>query len=42
MNAASKLAAMAKVLETPTKTKSENNYSLQSELFLAELNCCSL
>ncbi|XP_031138543.1 centrosomal protein of 152 kDa isoform X3 [Sander lucioperca] len=30
MNAASKLAAMAKVLETPFKSKSGKNYSLQS------------
>ncbi|XP_029290600.1 centrosomal protein of 152 kDa isoform X2 [Cottoperca gobio] len=30
MNAASKLAAMAKVLETPIKSKSGKNYSLQS------------
>ncbi|XP_035521754.1 centrosomal protein of 152 kDa isoform X2 [Morone saxatilis] len=30
MNAASKLAAMAKVLETPIKSKSEKNYGLQS------------
>uniref|UniRef100_A0A8C9X0V9 Centrosomal protein 152 n=1 Tax=Sander lucioperca TaxID=283035 RepID=A0A8C9X0V9_SANLU len=31
MNAASKLAAMAKVLETPFKSKSGKNYSLQSD-----------
>nr|XP_046249227.1 centrosomal protein of 152 kDa isoform X2 [Scatophagus argus] len=31
MNAASKLAAMAKVLETPVKHKSGKNYSLQTE-----------
>ncbi|XP_033997884.1 centrosomal protein of 152 kDa-like [Trematomus bernacchii] len=31
MNAASKLAAMAKVLETPVRIKSSKNYSLQSE-----------
>lgn len=31
MNAASKLAAMAKVLETPIKSKSGKNYGLQSE-----------
>uniref|UniRef100_A0A671VW88 Centrosomal protein 152 n=1 Tax=Sparus aurata TaxID=8175 RepID=A0A671VW88_SPAAU len=31
MNAASKLAAMAKVLETPIKSKSVKNFSLQSE-----------
>ncbi|KAM9854796.1 centrosomal protein of 152 kDa [Aulostomus maculatus] len=30
MNAASKLAAMAKVLETPVKSKSQKNYSLPS------------
>ncbi|KAF3854995.1 hypothetical protein F7725_023050 [Dissostichus mawsoni] len=30
MNAASKLAAMAKVLETPVRIKSSKNYSLQS------------
>ncbi|XP_036964247.1 centrosomal protein of 152 kDa isoform X5 [Acanthopagrus latus] len=32
MNAASKLAAMAKVLETPIKSKSVKNFSLQSGL----------
>lgn len=32
MNAASKLAAMAKVLETPIKSKAGKNFSLQSEL----------
>ncbi|XP_054475173.1 centrosomal protein of 152 kDa [Anoplopoma fimbria] len=32
MNAASKLAAMAKVLETPLKSKSAKNFSLQSGL----------
>ncbi|KAG8012734.1 hypothetical protein GBF38_020611 [Nibea albiflora] len=31
MNAASKLAAMAKVLETPIKSKSGKNYSLQTD-----------
>lgn len=36
MNAASKLAAMAKVLETPVKGKPAKTYCLQSEncLFL--------
>lgn len=38
MNAASKLAAMAKVLETPIKNKSGKNYSLQSESYCAELD----
>lgn len=33
MNAASKLAAMAKVLETPIKNKSVKNYSLPSESY---------
>lgn len=32
MNAASKLAAMAKVLETPVKSKPGKNFSLESEL----------
>jgi len=36
MNAASKLAAMAKVLETPFKSKSGKNSSLQSESCCAE------
>lgn len=40
MNAASKLAAMAKVLETPFKSKSGKNYSLQSESCCAELFYC--
>lgn len=39
MNAASKLAAMAKVLETPIKSKSGKNYSLQSESCCAKLLC---
>lgn len=37
MNAASKLAAMAKVLETPVKSKSVKNLSLPSESYCAEL-----
>lgn len=37
MNAASKLAAMAKVLETPVKSKSGKISSLQSESCCAEL-----
>lgn len=37
MNAASKLAAMAKVLETPVKSKSGKISSLQSESRCAEL-----
>uniref|UniRef100_A0A3Q1FRK0 Centrosomal protein 152 n=1 Tax=Acanthochromis polyacanthus TaxID=80966 RepID=A0A3Q1FRK0_9TELE len=37
MNAASKLAAMAKVLETPIKSKSGKNYSLPSECYCTEL-----
>lgn len=37
MNAASKLAAMAKVLETPIKSKSAKNQSLQSECYCAKL-----
>lgn len=37
MNAASKLAAMAKVLETPFKTKSGKNHSLPSESYITEL-----
>lgn len=40
MNAASKLAAMAKVLETPIKSKSGKNYSLQSESCCAEMLYC--
>lgn len=36
MNAASKLASMAKVLETPIRSKSGKNYSLQSESCCAE------
>lgn len=31
MNAASKLAAMAKVLETPVKSKPAKNFSVQSK-----------
>jgi len=37
MNAASKLAAMAKVLETPFKSKSGKNYSLPSESYCTEI-----
>lgn len=37
MNAASKLAAMAKVLETPVKSKSGKNYGLPSESYCTEL-----
>uniref|UniRef100_A0A4W6CYR6 Centrosomal protein 152 n=1 Tax=Lates calcarifer TaxID=8187 RepID=A0A4W6CYR6_LATCA len=40
MNAASKLAAMAKVLETPIKSKSGKNYTLPSESLLYRLHYC--
>ncbi|XP_070687478.1 centrosomal protein of 152 kDa [Pempheris klunzingeri] len=40
MNAASKLAAMAKVLETPIKSKSGKNYSLQNCLKPAHTADC--
>lgn len=40
MNAASKLAAMAKVLETPIRSKSGKNYSLPSESYCTELQYC--
>ncbi|XP_031726731.1 centrosomal protein of 152 kDa isoform X1 [Anarrhichthys ocellatus] len=40
LNAASKLAAMAKVLETPLKSKSGKNYSLQSCLTAASPADC--
>lgn len=39
VNAASKLAAMAKVLETPIKSKSVKNFSLQSESCSELLYC---
>ena len=42
MNAASKLAAMAKVLETPIKSKSVKNFSLQSESWCSELLYCQI
>lgn len=40
MNAASKLAAMAKVLETPIKSKSGKNYSLPSESYCRTASPC--
>lgn len=40
MNAASKLAAMAKVLETPVKSKSGKNYSLPSESYCSTASPC--
>uniref|UniRef100_A0A3B4WYJ8 Centrosomal protein 152 n=1 Tax=Seriola lalandi dorsalis TaxID=1841481 RepID=A0A3B4WYJ8_SERLL len=40
MNAASKLAAMAKVLETPIRSKSGKNCSLPSESYCTELHYC--
>ncbi|KAM9352013.1 centrosomal protein of 152 kDa [Symphorus nematophorus] len=40
MNAASKLAAMAKVLETPIKSKSGKNYNLQSCLMAGSTADC--